>query len=139
MKEKILNVLGWLIAVLLFGAFMFAGITKIIPIEIDGEIMRDVHDQNFISWELPYWLMFFVGGLEVLGAIGVLIKGLRAYAGIGITALMICAMGVHFTNLEPEMIVPNIVLGSLAAVLTYIRRFELFYFMRSPKDDLDHQ
>ena len=69
MKEKILNVLGWLIAVLLFGAFMFVGITKIIPIEIDGEIMRDVHDQNFISWELPYWLMFFVGGLEVIGAI----------------------------------------------------------------------
>ena len=138
MKKRVLNIFAWIIAVLLFAAFMFTGITKLIPIELNGEVVQEMHDKNFLRWGLPYWLMFFVGALEVLGAIGVLIKGLRAYAGIGITALMIGAMGVHFMNLEPVVVVPNIVLGSLAAVLTYIRRFELFYFMRSPKDDLDH-
>lgn len=139
MNARILNVVGWFFSIVLFALFSFSGLSKIFPIDVGGEITSVFWDMRFASWELPVWLQYFVGGLEILGALGLLIKGLRAYAGIGFTALMIGAMGVYLTNLEPGMIVRPVVLALMAAVVTWIRRYEMFYFMRSPADDLDAQ
>ncbi|MCE2497047.1 MAG: DoxX family protein [Flavobacteriales bacterium] len=137
MKARIFNIIGWFFALLLFALFALSGASKIFPIEFGGEVTSVFWDMRFASWELPVWFQYFVRGLEILGTIGLLIKGLRAYAGIGFTALMIGAIGVYLTNLEPGMIVRPIALALMASVVTWVRRYELFYFMRSPADDLD--
>lgn len=130
MNARILNTVGWILSIILFAVFAFSGITKILPIEVSGELTNVFWDMRFASWELPVWLPYFVGGLELLGATALLIPGLRAYAGIGFTSLMIGAIGVYLTNLEPGMVFRPVILGGVAAIITWIRRYELFYYIR---------
>lgn len=130
MKTQITNIVGWILSILLFSLFAFSGASKIFPIEYSGELTNVFWDARFASWELPIWLQYFVGSLEILVAVALLIKGLRPYAGIGFTALMIGAIGVYLMNLEQGMVVRPVILAGAAAVLTWIRRYELFYFTR---------
>jgi len=113
----------WIIQVLLALLFLFAGGTKLV---IPPEVLAKMGSPNQIP--LPGWFIRFVGVVEVLGALGLILPGLLrikpwltplAAAGlvvimIGATALTIAADGVA------AGVVP-LVVGLLAAFVAYGR------------------
>ena len=113
----------WIIQVLLALMFLFAGGTKLV---IPPDVLAKMGSPNQIP--LPGWFVRFIGVVEVLGALGLLLPGLLrikpgltplAAAGlvvvmIGATALTIAADGVA------AGVVP-LVVGLLAAFVAYGR------------------
>jgi uncharacterized membrane protein YphA (DoxX/SURF4 family) len=113
----------WLVQVLLALMFLFAGGTKLV---LSPEVLASMGSPNQIP--LPGWFVRFVGVVEVLGALGLILPGLLrlkpwltplAAAGlvvimIGATALTMAADGVA------AGVVP-LVVGLLAAFVAYGR------------------
>jgi len=113
----------WIIQVLLALLFLFAGGTKLV---IPPDVLAKMGSPNQIP--LPGWFVRFIGVVEVLGALGLILPGLLrikpwltplAAAGlvvvmIGATALTIAADGVA------AGVVP-LVVGLLAAFVAYGR------------------
>ncbi len=118
-----MNYVLWAVQVLLALLFLFAGGTKLV---LPPEVLAAMGSPNQI--QLPGWLVRFVGVVEVLGALGLLLPGLLrikpgltplAAAGlviimIGATALTMAADGVA------SALVP-LVVGLLAAFVAYGR------------------
>jgi uncharacterized membrane protein YphA (DoxX/SURF4 family) len=113
----------WIIQVLLALLFLFAGGTKLV---IPPEVLAKMGSPNQIP--LPGWFIRFIGVVEVLGALGLLLPGLLrikpwltplAAAGlvvimIGATALTMAADGVAAGAVP-------LVVGLLAAFVAYGR------------------
>lgn len=113
----------WIIQVLLALLFLFAGGTKLV---IPPDVLASMGSPNQIL--LPGWFVRFVGVVEVLGALGLILPGLLrikpwltplAAAGlvvimIGAVALTVAADGV-VTGVIP------LVAGLLAAFVAYGR------------------
>lgn len=113
----------WIIQVLLALLFLFAGGTKLV---IPPDVLASMGSPNQIP--LPGWFVRFIGVMEVLGALGLILPGLLrikpwltplAAAGlvvimIGATALTVAADGVA------AGVVP-LVVGLLAAFVAYGR------------------
>jgi uncharacterized membrane protein YphA (DoxX/SURF4 family) len=113
-----MNIVFWIITGLTALAFLAAGAMKLTqPKEKMATQMKWVEDfdQNTIR---------SIGGLEVLGAIGLVLPRLTnilpwvsSIAAIGLILTMIGAAVVHMRR--KETIVPNIVLGLLSTVALY--------------------
>ncbi len=113
----------WIIQVLLALLFLFAGGTKLV---IPPDVLASMGSPNQIP--LPGWFVRFIGVVEVLGALGLILPGLLrikpgltplAAAGlfvvmIGATALTTAADGV-------AMALAPMVVGMLAAFVAYGR------------------
>jgi uncharacterized membrane protein YphA (DoxX/SURF4 family) len=113
-----LSALLWVIQVLLAALFLFAGVMKLImPIEAMTEQMP-----------LPEAFLRFIGVVEVLGALGLLLPGLTRIhpeltplAALGLAEIMVGA--VLFTPAGPDAwlaVIPTAV-GLLAAFVAYAR------------------
>ena len=119
-----MNIALWIVQALLAIAFLMAGGMKLMqPKEKLAERMAWVEDfsQNTIRG---------IGLLEVLGAIGLIlpwaltiVPELTGFAAIGLVLTMIGAAVTHLRRGETQMIVPNVVLGLLAAFVAYGRLF----------------
>jgi uncharacterized membrane protein len=108
--------LVWIAQVVLFLAFLTAGIMKLV---LGMEELTRI-----LTWPgaLPEWFVRTIGVAEVLGAIGVLVPALTgikpwltALAAFGLMVLMICALGFHIMLFQGAMLLPSLVLGILAA------------------------
>lgn len=113
----------WIVQVLLALLFLFAGGTKLV---LPVDVLASMGSPNQIP--LPGWFVRFIGVVEVLGALGLILPGLLrvkpwltplAAAGlviimIGATALTVAADGVA-TGVVP------LVVGLLAAFVAYGR------------------
>lgn len=113
----------WIVQVLLALLFLFAGGTKLV---IPPDVLASMGSPNQIP--LPGWFVRFIGVVEVLGALGLILPGLLrikpwltplSAAGlviimIGATALTLAADGIA------TAIVP-LVVGLLAAFVAYGR------------------
>jgi uncharacterized membrane protein YphA (DoxX/SURF4 family) len=107
----------WLLAVLLAIAFTLAGGVKLIS--------APAMVQEFAQIGLGQWFRYFVGVLEVSGAIGMLIPKVRFWAALQIAVVMV---GASFTNLAvlhlPGMARVTAILLALALLLAWLRRGE---------------
>ena len=72
--------------------------------------------------------MKFIGLVEVLGALGLVLPsalrikpGLTPLAAAGLVCTMVAAAGLHISIGEAAMIAPNLVLGTLAALVAWGR------------------
>jgi hypothetical protein len=107
----------WIVQMLLALVFFFAGVSKLImPIE---EMTRDI--------QLPGAFLRFIGVVEILGAIGLILPswrrirpGLTPLAAAGLVIIMIGATVVSLT-LGIKMAVAPFVVGLLAAFVAYGR------------------
>lgn len=119
-----MNILLWIVQILLALLFLFAGGTKLF-------IPADVLQQNVPPNAIRFSEMFlkFIGALEVLGALGLLLpgitrirKGLTSLAALGLLILMIGAVVVVVVIGEgaKAAIVPAVV-GLLCAFVAYGR------------------
>ena len=114
------EVVLWIISGLLAVAFLMAGAMKAMqPKAKLAENMAWVEDfsDNQIKG---------IGILEILGALGLILPVLTGIApiltplaAIGLVLTMIGAAATHIRRGENQMIIPNIVLGLLAAVAAF--------------------
>jgi uncharacterized membrane protein YphA (DoxX/SURF4 family) len=108
-RAKIGNLALWTASVLLAIAFVLAGMPKLlrIPVWVD----------RFDGWAYAPWFLVVIGGLEVAGAILLLIPRL-AIAGVALLGVVMLGAGyTHLANGEGlEVIRPLIYLGVLIPV-----------------------
>lgn len=113
----------WIIQVLLALMFLFAGGTKLV---VPPDVLASMGSPNQIA--LPGWFIRFIGVVEVLGALGLLLPGLlrikpwlTPLAAAGLVVVMIGAAAVtSAADGVAAGVVPTVV-GLLAAFVAYGR------------------
>jgi len=111
MSPKVKTIIAWVMAVLITGFFIMAGISKVTldPATVSN-FKRWGHGENFTK---------LIGGLEILGAIGLLIPRIWYLAALGLIGLMGGAAYTHLTVGDPvQTMAPSI--GLIVALLIYI-------------------
>ena len=113
----------WAAQLLLAALFLMAGVFKpLTPIP-------DLAAQLVWPGEVPAWLVRFIGGSELLGAIGLVLPSalriapwLTPLAALGLVTIMALAAPFHLMHGDGfGPVVFNAVLGSLAASVAYGR------------------
>jgi uncharacterized membrane protein YphA (DoxX/SURF4 family) len=73
---------------------------------------------RFAGWGYPAGMAAVVGVLEILGGLGVLVPKVRRPAAWLLIALMLRAAGTHALTAEFARVLPPLVLGGLALLLS---------------------
>lgn len=112
----------WTVQALLALAFGLGGLMKLMqPIDVIGASM---------PWALsvPAWVVRFNAAAELAGALGLLLPSitrikprLTVLAAIGLTTVMVLAIGLHLSRGEQAAIAAPVVLGALAAFVAWGR------------------
>ena len=117
-----MNVVLWIIQILLALLFLFAGVTKLLPIIPLPPPPPD-------AWIPPMWFLKFIGVCEVLGALGLVLPGLlrrqqhlTVLAAIGLAIIMIGAVVVTVMTMGVAAAVTPLVVGLLCVFVAYGRR-----------------
>jgi putative oxidoreductase len=111
-RGRVVNVTLWVFQVLLAVLFAFAGINKLFG------LMPEMVDQ-FTKIGAGVWFRYFVGAVELAGAIGLLIPRLSGLAALGLACVMAGAILTHLFVLPPMdqavgPAVPGLVSGLIA-------------------------
>jgi uncharacterized membrane protein YphA (DoxX/SURF4 family) len=114
-----LNVLLWVLQVLLALLFMFAGAMKfVMPV---AEMTKQI--------PFPGWFLHFIGGAEILGAIGLVLPGilcirtgLTPLAAAALVVIMIGATAVNLKTGQRGAALTTVIVGLLLVLLAYNRR-----------------
>lgn len=109
------RVLVWTCAIVLALAFVLVGVSKL------GGASGIRWSGRFTQWGYPAGTSFAVGVLEILAGLGVLLPRWRRPAATLLIALMIGAACTHALNAEFARVMPPLVLGSLALLVTFHR------------------
>ena len=117
-----MNIVLWIIQILLALLFLFAGVTKLLPI-----ITMPPPPPNM--WMPPMWFLKFIGLCEFLGALGLVLPGLfhrqqylTVWAAIGLTIIMIGAVVVSVMAMGVGAGVLPLIVGLLCVFVAYGRR-----------------
>jgi len=117
-----MNIVLWIIQILLALLFLFAGVTKLLPIIPMPPPPPD-------AWMPPMWFLKFIGICEVLGALGLVLPGLlrrqqylTVLAAIGLTIIMIGAVVVSVMTMGVATAITPLIVGLLCAFVAYGRR-----------------
>jgi len=108
-RGRAVNVALWVLQVLLALQFVMAGLIKVIG---DPAMV-----EMFATIGIGQWFRYFVGVLEIAGAVGVLIPRLSGLAALGLVCLM---AGATLTNLfilgtSPLLTIGLLVVAALVA------------------------
>jgi hypothetical protein len=113
----------WTIQGLLAALFLFAGGTKLI---LPMDVLMSMGSPNQIP--LPGWFVRFIGVVEVLGALGLILPGLlhirpglTPLAAIGLVIIMIGATVITVASGDVAPALIPLVVGLLAAFVAYGR------------------
>src|SRR4051794_16619752 len=98
----------WTLQVLSAGMFLMAGTMK-----LSGNPMMV---QMFGVLGLGQWFRYFTGGLEVVGAVLLLIPAVAAYGAAALAATMVGAIVTHLFIIGGNPIVPILLLASTATI-----------------------
>jgi uncharacterized membrane protein YphA (DoxX/SURF4 family) len=119
-----MNIVLWIIQILLALLFLFAGGTKLV---LSAEQMQSMASPNQIN--LPILFIRFIGVVEVLGALGLVLpgllrikKGLTPLAAIGLTIVMLGAVIITIAGDGIVMAITPIIVLVLCALVAYGRR-----------------
>ena len=85
--SKTRNYATWVLTVLAALVYLAAGYAK-----VSGQEMMV---QGFASYGLPDWFRVAIGGLEIVGAIMLLIPAFTGMASFGLSLIMIGALACH--------------------------------------------
>jgi len=113
----------WIIQGLLAALFLFAGGTKLI---LPLDVLMSMGSPNQVA--LPGWFVRFIGVVEVLGALGLILPGLlRIRPGLtplAAAGLVIIMIGATVLTLAADGVAPALiplVVGLLSAFVAYGR------------------
>ena len=105
---RVKNALLWLLQAASAAVFVMAGIAKLTGAE------SMVH--LFAAVGLGQWLRYFTGGLEVAGAVALLVPAIAGLGAIWLTAVMVGAVIAHLVVLGSSPAVPVALLVGMAIV-----------------------
>jgi len=119
-----MNVLLWVLQALVALVFLFSGGTKLV---MSVEKMKEMSPPNSIM--LPGWFIKFIGVMEILGGLGLILpgltkirQGLTPLAAIGLLIIMIGAVVISIMGPGMNAAIIPFVVGILCAVIAYGRR-----------------
>jgi len=115
-REKVRNIVVWILSVLVAALFLFAGVPKLLGVQ------QMVDQFNVVG--LGQWFRYFTGIVEVLGAIGVLIPRTARLAALLLCLVMIGAVVALVTRLHQSVWVPICVLLVLL-IIARIRKNQM--------------
>ncbi|CAN5353966.1 hypothetical protein BH20ACI2_BH20ACI2_24760 [soil metagenome] len=107
------SIASWIIQVLIAGLFLMMGSQKLM-----GEAEMTA---NFVKWGMPGFMLYVIGTLEVLGAIGLFIPRLAGIAATGLILLMVGALFTHLIHGEYGMALMPVAVMAMLAVVAYLR------------------
>jgi uncharacterized membrane protein YphA (DoxX/SURF4 family) len=114
----------WIIQVLLALLFLFAGGTKLV---LPLDVLQSMGPPNQV--QLPGLFIRFIGAVEVLGALGLVLPGLlrikpwlTPLAAAGLVVVMIGAVVLTLMSGDVAPAIFPLVVGVLAAFVAYGRR-----------------
>jgi putative oxidoreductase len=115
-SSKALNITFWILQGLLAATFFVAGITKLASPQMQIAFFEKIG--------LGQWFRYFTGGLEVIGAILVLVPRTAGVAAILLGMTMVGAVDIHLliTGGSP---VASIVLLVMAIAVTWYHELHL--------------
>ena len=90
-KAKMANVGIWTLSVLTAALFLLSAIPKL---TMPGWVGR------FAAWGYPEWFLYVIAGLEIVGAIGLLVPRFAAHSAGLLIVIMFGAMYTHLTHDE---------------------------------------
>lgn len=119
-----MNIALWIIQILLALLFLFAGGTKLVlPIET----LQSMGSPNQV--QMPGLFIKFIGLVEVLGALGLVLpgllrikKGLTPLAAIGLAIIMVGAVIVTIAGDGVLLAISPFIVGLLCVLVAYGRR-----------------
>lgn len=116
-----MNIVLWIIQIVLALLFLFAGVTKLLPIAMPPPPPN--------AWIPPMWFLKIIGICEVLGALGLVLPGLlrrqqhlTVWAAIGLTIIMIGAVVTTVPTLGVAPALLPLIAGILCVFVAYGRR-----------------
>ncbi|HEV8138106.1 MAG TPA: DoxX family protein [Pyrinomonadaceae bacterium] len=119
-----MNALLWVLQGLVGLIFLFSGGTKLV---MSTEAMQKMSPPNSIM--LPGWFVKFIGVMEVLGGLGLILPGLTKIrrnltplSAIGLLIIMIGAVVITIMGPGVGAAIIPFVVGILCAVIAYGRR-----------------
>jgi putative oxidoreductase len=112
MKPKTKNIIIWILAGLLAFAFLGAGITKLLGLEMQIK--------NLESWGFPLWFRFPIGLSEIAFTIALLIPKYRKLAIYGIFIWTVLAIITLVQAGQFKMIGGPVVFGLLAFIILFL-------------------
>ena len=83
---------------------------------------------SFPKLGLPAWFGYFIGAVEVLGCLGLLVRPLSALAALGIGVIMIGATYYDAAYTPVIQAVPALVLTTLCIYIFFARRTDALKF-----------
>jgi uncharacterized membrane protein YphA (DoxX/SURF4 family) len=110
--------------VILTFAFLAAGVTKIIGVEMMVK--------TFDHIGLGQWLRYLTGFVEVLGAILLWTPNRQALGALTLTVTMIGAVLTHIFILGPSSL-PAVVLGALSICVLYLHKEQVIILLDKNK------
>jgi len=114
MTTKTKNIISWILAGLLSLAFIGAGISKLIGVEMQIK--------NLESWGYPLWFRFPIGLSEVVLAIALLIPKYRKLTIYAIFIWTVVALFTHLQAGQANMIGGPILFSVIAGVILLLSR-----------------
>ena len=109
-RSKALNITFWALQALAAVAFMIAGATK---------HAGAIDLATFEKIGLGQWFRYFVGGLEMIGAILIVVPRVAALGAAVLTITMIAAIGTHLFIVGRPPISAIVLLVLTAAIAWY--------------------
>ncbi|HEU4795512.1 MAG TPA: DoxX family protein [Pyrinomonadaceae bacterium] len=119
-----MNIVLWIIQILLALLFLFAGGTKLIWSAADMQAMASPNQV-----QMPILFIRFIGVVELLGALGLVLpgllrikKGLTPLAAIGLTIIMVGAVIITIAGDGIALAITPLIVALLCAFVAYGRR-----------------
>ena len=119
-----MNIVLWIIQILLALLFLFAGGSKLV---MSTETLQRLASPNQV--QLPILFIRFIGVVEVLGALGLVLpglfrikKGLTPLAAIGLTIVMVGAVIIVMAGDGIKMAITPLIVLLLCVFVAYGRR-----------------
>ncbi len=113
-RRKIRNGFAWVLSALLILAFLIASVPKLLG--------AHVWIAKFANWGYPEWFVFFIGALELLGAVLLLAPRVAIYGTGLLGIIMVGASYTHLANGEGLEVVRPLVYLVLLAMMVWLRR-----------------
>lgn len=124
-NNHMMNTALWILQLIAAGAFLYSGINK----TIYSEQRLVAKGQTGIEG-LPIALIRFIGIIEILGAIGIILPSLlrilpvlTTISAIGFAVIMIPAAIIHYKRHEPNNVLTNCVLFVVCLCIAYGRTY----------------
>lgn len=117
------KIAAWVLITLVAAGFCMAALGK----------FSGAQAEMFAQWGYPAWFALFIGSLEGLGAIGLLVPKTTRWAVYGLTLIMLGAAITHIVHNEGWNIMRPVIFTSLMWGALYLRNdISLISYRKTP-------